>query len=329
MNHSEDLISIIVPVYNVEKYLDRCVQSLLAQTYKNFEIILINDESPDNCPQLCDEYGKRHSNISIIHQKNSGLSGARNAGIEKAIGKYITFVDSDDYVDNEFLSVLKNGIDSDVDILISICSYIRLSQSDTAPKLNRENNWRLIDDFEAMDMLLSNQTRTTAWGKLYSKDLFKDNKFPIGRLYEDMFIMPTLFRAAKKIAVSTQELYFYCQDGESITRSKFNYKMLEMIDALKVWNDHVKLYYPKLIEKAKCHYFSTIITFCQFLSKKTDDYGQSRYMLFKNEITEAYSLILESKYISKGIKLKVILLKYRLFKFTFRIIELVRIREYN
>lgn len=329
MNNSEDLISIIVPVYNVEKYLNRCVQSLLAQTYKYFEIILIDDESPDNCPRLCDEYAMRHKNIFVLHLKNSGLSGARNAGIEIAKGKYITFVDSDDYVDCELLSVLKNGIDADVDILLSMCSYRRLSQSDPIPKLKRAKEWRVINDCEAMDMLLSNQARTTAWGKLYAKELFEDIKFPVGRLYEDMFIMPTLFRAAKKISVSPQELYFYCQDGESITRSKFNYKMLEMIDALLIWNGQVALYYPQLSEKAKSHYFSAIITSCQFLAKKTDNYGISKYMQFKNEIAEGYSLILKSKYTSLSSKLKAILLKYRLFKFTFRTIELVNIRKYN
>lgn len=329
MNNNEDLISIVVPIYNVEKYLDRCLQSLLDQTYRNFEIILIDDESPDDCPRLCDEYAMRHSNISVLHLKNSGLSGARNAGIENAKGKYITFVDSDDYVDSELLSVLKKGIDADINILLSMCSYRKLSQSDPMPELTKTKEWSVINDVEAMDMLLSNQSKTTAWGKLYSKELFKDMRFPVGRLYEDMFVMPTLFRRAKKISVSPQELYFYCQDGESITRSKFNYKMLEMIDALLVWNNQVELYYPQLIEKAKCHYYSSIITSCQFLVKKTDDYGISKYRQFKKEITQEYKLILKSKFTSRSSKLKAFLLKYGLFKYTFRIIELVTNRNYS
>ncbi len=329
MHNREDLISVIVPVYNVEKYLDRCVQSLLSQTYKQLEIILIDDGSPDNCPQLCDEYAMNHNNIIVLHLKNSGLSGARNAGIEKAKGKYIAFVDSDDYVDSELFSVLKKGIDVDADILLSMCSFRRLSQSDRMPKLNRTKDVKVINDFEAMDMLISNQDKTTAWGKLYAKELFKELRFPVGRHYEDMFVMPTLFRTAKKVSVSSQELYFYCQDGESITRSTFHYKMLEMIDAISFWNEQVVLYYPELLEKAKGHYFTAIITSCQFLAKKTDDFGILKYRHFKNEITEGYRQILRSKYINLNSKIKAILLQYGLFKFTFQIIELLNIRKYN
>ena len=106
----EDLISVVVPIYNVENYIKKCVDSILSQTYKNLEIILVDDGSPDNCPQICDEYAQKDNRIKVIHKENGGLSDARNAGIDISKGKFITFIDSDDYIEKDYVEVLYNSI---------------------------------------------------------------------------------------------------------------------------------------------------------------------------------------------------------------------------
>ena len=331
MNNDTDLISIIVPVYKVEKYLSRCIESIFAQTYTSYEVILIDDDSPDNCPRICDEFATMHNNVFVIHLKDSGVgaSGARNAGIEIARGKYITFIDSDDYVDKDLLVSLMKGIGSSPDVLLSMCSY-NLAFDSKADEINNvaSIDLRIVSDLDGMDMLISDQTRSAVWGKLYSRDLFKDLQFPVGKHNEDMFVMPAIFKKAKKIAVTSQRLYYYYQDSESLCRSSFNYNMLNMLEALFVWKEHVRIYYPSLQRKCDSHYYSTIIDMCQYLAIKTDDYGLEKYGYFKNIIKSNSYFILISPYVTFNNKIKTILFNLLVFKLIMRIFILLKIRGY-
>jgi glycosyltransferase involved in cell wall biosynthesis len=311
----KDLISIIVPVYNVEKYLTRCVNSLINQTYEEVEIILINDGSPDQCPKICDEFANNYENINVVHQKNAGLSAARNSGIDIAKGKYLTFVDSDDYINNELLNILKNHIDEN-SVLLSMCSYLKVNDSTDVSEIVIPNkNLKLVNDYQAMEMLLDDQSKCTAWGKLYNKDLFKNIRYPTDKIMEDMFVIPELFRKAKLIAIDSQQLYFYNQEGFSITRSNFNYKKLDMIEATKLWTQTTELYYPKLINKALMHYFSTILNTCFFLANSNDEFRISKYKALKKEILNNFKQIINSKFTRRNDKIKVILMKLGFFPF--------------
>ncbi len=312
MNSAEHLISIVVPVYKVENYLRRCIESLLSQTYKHYELILVDDGSPDDCPRICDEYAKTHKNIFVIHKENSGLSAARNSGIEMAKGKFITFVDSDDYVHESFLEVLKTTLDAN-NVSMSMCSYKRVDDSSGKIILDKDKV-RVLDDLSAMNMLLDDQSRCTAWAKLYDMDLFDSLRFSVGKIMEDMFVMPTLFEKAKFVAISSQELYFYNQEGESITRSTFNYNKLDMVDGTLFWKKHTELYYPELSEKASVHYFTTVINNSIPLSKMNDSYGILKYDEYKNNILDNYNYIINSKYTTRNTKIKVILMKIQLFR---------------
>ena len=319
MNNAEELISIIVPVYKVEKYLDRCINSILSQTYKHYEIILVDDGSPDNCPKMCDEYAKKYNNIFVTHLKNSepGASDARNAGIEMSKGKYLTFIDSDDYVHETILEVLKDTLEES-NVLMSMCSYKRVYDSDNmVGVIPQEVSTKIITDFEAMELLVSDQTQSAVWGKLYDKSLFDNVRFPVGKHNEDMFTTPRIYVKAKRIAVKPQKLYFYYQEGESLCRSEFNYNMLDMVDAIRFWRKQAELYYPELSEKIDIHYFSTVISNCQDLVKKKDEYGVSKYKSFKNEILSNYKYIFSSRYTTKNNKIKLVLFKSRLFKLFF------------
>lgn len=331
MSNKEDLISVIVPVYKVEKYLDRCVTSILNQSYKNFEIILVDDESPDNCPKMCDDYALRYENIIVIHLKNSGIgvSGARNAGIERAKGKFITFIDSDDFAHHELLTILKKAIDSVPQVQLSMCSYKRAF--DLPKELEPVNNTgvELINDMKAMDMLITDQTRSAVWGKLYARDLFDEIRFPVGRHNEDMFVMPLIFQKAKRITVAPQELYFYFQDSESLCRSTFNYNMLDMIEAISLWKEHVALNYPELLEKVNSHYFSSIINSCQYLVNKKDEYGIKKFDNFESILLDNYNRVLTSKFITKNNKIKTILIRLGLFRIFFRSVTLLNLKKYE
>lgn len=312
MSNSKKLISIIVPVYKVEKYLRRCIESILSQTYKNFELILIDDGSPDGCPSICDEYASLHENIKVIHKENGGVSAARNSGIEIARGKYITFIDSDDFVHESFLKVLKTNLDFH-NVSISMCSYIRVNDfSHTI--VSDENVVSVFNDLEAMDMLLDDQSKCAPWGKLYDMHLFNNLHFPEGKIMEDMFVMPILFEKAKFLSMSSQELYFYNQEGESITRSTFNYDKLDMVEAASFWKTHTSLYYPELSNKAHIHYFTVAINNCMYLTTSHDSYGKSKYYVYKTEILNNFNYIFNSNYATRNTKMKVILLKFNLFR---------------
>ena len=330
MKNNSELISIIVPVYKVEKYLNRCIESILKQTYKNIEIILVDDDSPDNCPKLCDEYSAKYENITAIHLKNSGFgaSGARNAGLNSANGKFIAFIDSDDYVHKDLLAVLKQGFDISPNVLLSMCSYKRVYESDNSSNHKSKEEIKLLSDKQAMEMLILDQTQSAVWGKLFSRQLFEQLRFPIGKHNEDMFVMPFLIHQAKLIAVTPQKLYYYYQDNESLCRASFNYNMLDMIDALAVWREHINTYHPDMQNKINSHYFSTILNMCQYLVKKTDEFGINKLNIFKAALLENYEFIVTSKHVSINNKAKIILLRLGFFEAAIRTIEYLKIKRY-
>lgn len=317
MKKSEDLISVVVPVYKVEDYLNRCIDSILSQTYKNFELILINDGSPDNSPAICDAYASENSCVKVIHKKNEGVSAARNNGIEIAKGNYIVFIDSDDYIHTGYLSTLMLML-SNSEAQLSVCGYKKIFDS-KVDKIKVSNDFEIISDLLAMDMLLNEQSKCAPWGKLYNINLFEEVRFPEGKIMEDMFVMPLLFKKAKLIAISTEELYYYNQEGESITRSSFNYKKLDIVEGALSWKNYTEVNYPTLFEKASLHYYATVIDNCIYLSRVKDDYGISIYEKYKKEIISNYNTILKSKYATKRTKIKVILLKFGFFRIFFKL----------
>ena len=185
----KDKISVVVPIYNVEKYLEKCIKSILNQTYNNLEIILVNDGSTDNCLNICKKFEKIDKRIFVINKENGGLSEARNYGIDKATGKYITFVDSDDYIDEDYLEFLyKNLIINNCDI--SICNprivYEDGGKSRTLYKYCFPQNI-VLEGEKALEMMLyQKKFDNSAWGKLYKINLFDEIRYPVGKLYEDI-----------------------------------------------------------------------------------------------------------------------------------------------
>ena len=211
----KDLISIVVPVYNVEDYLEKCIQSILNQSYKNLEIILVDDGSPDNCPKICDKYEKLDSRIKVIHKKNGGLSDARNIGIKNAKGKYISFVDSDDYIKENFIEDMYNLlIKYDADIA---CSQMKITNKTNDDVVNENKKINIYSSLDAIkETLYQRNIDNSAPSKLFKKELFDDICFPVGYTFEDLDTVYKVFLKCEKIVVSNYKYYFYYQREDSI-----------------------------------------------------------------------------------------------------------------
>ena len=246
------LVSIIVPIYNVEEYLNKCLDSIINQTYKNLEIILVNDGSTDGCGNICDEYAKRDNRIKVIHKKNGGLSDARNAGMNIALGDYIGFIDSDDYVELDMYELLiKNIINTESDISICSCYYLYGDKPSIEGKI--QNIFMEMDSEKAIKTMNTfGYYGVGVWDKLYKRSILNGIKFPIGELSEDWFVMFKILDRAKKIVYDSTPKYYYRQRNGSITHNKkVNYNPMY---ASKEALDFVKLKYPNIVESALTAY---------------------------------------------------------------------------
>ena len=222
-------LSIIVPIYKVEKYLDECIQSILHQTFTDLELILVDDGSPDACPQMCDAAAEQDSRVRVIHQKNGGLSAARNTGIEAARGNWLGFVDSDDFVAPDFYEKLYNAaVSANADC--AMCS-VQLIHEDGS-RMDTPPQWKVYGGYTGEDILKTitwqnNAPYLVAWNKLYRREVFRTLRYPVGRINEDVFVFAELFDTIKKVACVEQPLYFYRQRKDSIMQSKCTLRNLD------------------------------------------------------------------------------------------------------
>ena len=223
----KELISVVIPVYKVEAYLTACVESVLAQTYQNIEIILVDDGSPDRCPQMCDEFAARDSRIRVIHKQNGGLSSARNAGIDAAQGAYLAFLDSDDLWTPVFLDRLHTAL-TEADADFAVCLFQRF-QGEPPKGLPESAQTEELSQREAFECLFNirNENMVVAPNKLYRRHLFASIRYPVGKLHEDEAVIHEVIGGAERIAWVEEAHYLYRQAPNSITTAKFNLKRLD------------------------------------------------------------------------------------------------------
>ena len=246
----DEKISVIVPVYNVEQYLERCVDSIINQTYKNLEIILVNDGSTDNSGQLCDELAKKDDRIRVIHKKNGGLSDARNVGIDEAEAELVGFIDSDDYIDEDMYEVLINNLKA-ANADLSMCGHYDVYNNVPESQVSDKKTWELSPQ-EAIKMVMEAKILSvTAVNKLYKKSLFSELKFEIGKIAEDAFIMIKLLDKCNKIVATNEKKYYYVHRENSITTQKFSLKFLNVIEAYEQNKEIILEKYPELKEVAQ------------------------------------------------------------------------------
>lgn len=212
------LVSIVVPVYNVEKYVEKCLESLILQSYKDLEIIVVDDGSTDNSGRICDEFSRKDKRIKVFHKKNGGLSSARNFGLKRTSGEFITFIDSDDFVDKSFVGKMISVFSDDVDIVE--CGYNNILP-EACIMTGKEATIKLLIEQENLEMV--------AWNKLYRRSLFLKNDilYPEGKKFEDTLTTYKLFAMANKVAMIGESLYNYIERDGSITKSENFLKRLE------------------------------------------------------------------------------------------------------
>ena len=305
-NSSSSLVSIIVPVYKVENYLNDCIKSIQKQTYKNLEIILVDDGSPDSCPEICDKLAETDERIKVIHKCNGGLADARNAGINIASGEYITFVDSDDLLLNDMIETLY-CLSEKYDADFVMCKKIDCEDDDTIDTIVFSNDTssatRLFEGREKMTAYLkTKQIDTTVWKKLYKKILFNNLRFPNGKLHEDAFITYKLIDIAKRVVVTDKIGYVYRKNPQSIMNSGFSLNRLHSIEAKKEQLKFIEKMYPELRKYAcadiiySCNFCLTEMTKSDFFEKDIEEMLQKLYRKYFRQYLSVNTTSVKGKF---------------------------------
>ena len=272
MDNKLPLISVILPIYNVEKVLRRSVDSVLAQTYGNIEIILVDDGSLDGCPEICDEYAKRDSRVRVIHQQNGGVSAARNTGVRAAEGEFISFVDPDDYVAEDFLFFMYNLMNEHEADIVS-CGAVDIYPSGKTAFHSADSDVHIMDSREALERMCYNDGfYITLWDKLFKASLFDNILFTEGKLFEDTGTTYKLVDRAEKIVSCCKIKYYYVisADSSSITTSSFKMSKLDYVEMADEMADFIKANYPELkpaAERKQLH--ACLSTLTQLVNSKT------------------------------------------------------------
>lgn len=295
----KDKIDILVPVYNGQRYLRGCVESILRQTFQDFQLILINDGSTDESGQICDEYADKNQNVTVVHKKNGGVSDARNRGLEESTSPYITFVDSDDYIDSDYLEVLYQAAQKhDADLVIS-CHKTAAEGKDMGCQKNGDGqvaDSRLISKSEAYGQMLDGrQMITSVWGKLYRRELLKPVRYPVGEIYEDMKVIGQIIESSHRIAYTPYAGYYYVQRPDSITHEAGSPKHMALLENERQLKELIKDRYPQLEKTANRHYLWS----CFFLlSMMTESpHCQKECQILKGEILKEWKFLLFGKQI--------------------------------
>lgn len=286
---TEVLISIVIPIYNVDRYLDECLYSIQSQSFRNLEIIMINDGSTDSSLDICAKYLELDKRFRLITQENAGLSASRNRGIENATGEFICFIDADDSIDVEYIEVLyRNLLEFEADV--SMCSYSKNREYEKG-----ENNHSLLERLDILERISTtgpenqSEAMVVTWNKLFARKIFDNLRFPI-RIHEDEFMIQEYLLRAKQIVWTDQKLYYYRQREDSLTglRNRYSFKHLETLRAVK---GRIEVFtgpqYKKVFNKLVTSYFENAIIWCYILkdghsrlSVKCKIYPQYLQMLF-------------------------------------------------
>jgi glycosyltransferase involved in cell wall biosynthesis len=300
-------VSIIVPVYKVEKYIHRCIDSILAQKFSDFELILVDDGSPDKCPDICDEYAKRDSRIKVIHKENGGLSEARNRALDIAKGEYISFVDSDDYISENMINkVLEQMKYNNCDI--GFCDYVKVIKG----KLVKEKstiNAGIFTKEEALQLIIGDIISSHSWRHIYIHKLWNNVRFPVGRRFEDLATIYLTFCKANKIIHIKEDLYYYTIRDSSITYTQIDTNAVHIYYGFKERYEFCKNNYPQFLDIALSlvvkHALSLYNSKLLGLNAKIDEkLVKEIYILLKNNLVN----IIKSDRICLADKFKIYLL---------------------
>lgn len=320
-----DKISIIVPIYKVEQYLHRCIDSLINQDDDNIEIILVDDGSPDDCPGICDEYQKKDQRIKVIHQINGGLSAARNSGIDIATGDYLMFVDSDDFVEPNYCSyALDQAIMMDSEIVVFGHNDIYSDRSEVQTILFSEE--RRYNREEALIELIGGKILSFAWNKIYKASLFDGIRYPEGRLYEDVGTTYKLFDKANAVFLASGVTYNYQKREDSILGKKMKAKdAIDWFDLEMERHDFLLKRYPQVADKSwkkvACTVLFCLKNLCNFKGYKDKQREMESFLIKNRKQIESSGL--------KDTELKLLYLSPNLFHFHRGMKHIIKVMFYH
>lgn len=295
-------VSVIVPVYKVEQYLDKCVQSILDQTFRDFELLLVDDGSPDKCGEMCETWAKKDSRIRVIHKPNGGLSDARNAGIGQASGDYLLFVDSDDWIEKDMLATLY-GLIREADADMACCNFRSVNEDGsqhwddaviTPGVWTEEDFWKQFFSSNAQTYC------NVAWNKLYKKELFDTVRYPVGRINEDVYILYDLVSQCKKIAATDQIGYYYLFRAGSIMNRSGSLR--------KLTNPEAYINRARAFADRQLWYFSEESLMCAVHNMLLGDFGEGgkkskEYRAVKREAKTVFSRLFRRMSLKRKISL--------------------------
>ena len=293
----EHTLSVVVPIYNVEKYIKQCLDSLVNQTLSNIEIILVNDGSTDNSEAICQSYAEHDSRVKLFSKPNGGLSDARNFGLQKVTSSVVGFVDSDDYVDLDMFEVLielKQRSHAEIAV-----GGVKMAANDGDVYMVRAVQDELIADrHDAMEELLKSKRITNSvCNKVFDISLFEQIEFPVGKLYEDEYVTYKLFDRAETIAMTNQVFYYYRSSPNSITHKAFSEREFDRIYASQIKVDFIQQIYPDLVQYAQRY----LVYDCVMAMSKMTKYKKSYDRLTRDNIRKYLKCFLHGDY-SKGTK---------------------------
>lgn len=296
---SNQLISVIIPIFNLEEYIEECLQSVVSQTYKNLEIILVDDGSKDRSGEICDEWEKKDERIIVIHKENGGISSARNVALDIFKGEYLCFVDGDDTIDEKYVELLYKNIE-DNDSQMSLCRYYRWDfhsatyiYSDFDNSITKCLDWRSF-----MKMVYENNFYATCWGKMFKRNLFDSIRYPIGKTHEDSSVILDIAIKCNRISRIDNALYFYRMRSDSIMNER---NSLLYLDDFEWIEKHIR----KLIElKEDELIFEAKKLFCHYVIKNHRFLGKESRKIIMDKYINYYKDIMHSKYMTSKRKFK-------------------------
>lgn len=302
-------ISVIIPVYNVREYLDKCMYSILHQTFNDYEIILIDDGSNDGSQNLCDEYANDYQIVRTVHKKNGGLSDARNSGIRVSQAEYITFIDSDDYVENDYLEYLYKLICKSMSDISVAGTFVVDKDGNILREFDKYTS-KVMSPKDALNSALYQDAfDISAWGKLYHKNLFNKRVFKKNILFEDLDLIPYLILDSTSIAYGNESKYYYLQRENSIVSSQFNNKKLELVAIsqrlLENINDDSMR--PAVVRR---YVYSNIYLLNQIIRENGSDKNAATCRVLKKNISRYSRELLKNNHVSIRDKIAVVLIKY-------------------
>lgn len=310
MNQINIKISVIIPVYNVEKYLEQCIKSVVTQTYEQLEIILVDDGSTDNSGFICESWKERDKRIQVIHKTNGGLSDARNVGLDRATGDYIAFVDSDDFIENNMYEIMLEAAVREKADLVCCGRYLVQSEIERTERhcLKKEKQYSAKQALR--EILYGRDIEEAAWDKLYKKEIFDGVRYPLGEINEDIVVIPQIINKIDKIVHVGIALYNYRVTANSITKSKYTEKKSIYIKHIEDIKKYVSTFYPDMKVEQDC--FVARYSYAELLDMSMDKdivkQYKIDYQIYKKNLRKSYQRYIKYGKITFKDKIQIIFL---------------------